>query len=93
LPDGHVAADEVLIMSDTDDDPEAVEPTEVDLVDMALDFEVQQRLWIKAIGNLLEQRKADSDPSPRVQFAIDCLYVAACERGVRILSADLPRNP
>jgi hypothetical protein len=79
---------EVDVAHDEDD---AEEPTAQDLVDAALDYEAQQRLWLRAIAELVARRRKDTDPSDRVQFALDMLYVAACERAVRILGNDLPR--
>ncbi len=57
-------------------------------VDEAAD-EGRQRLWIRALTPLLQFRNHDSDPSDRVQFALDCMYIAACERVARILRSDL----
>jgi hypothetical protein len=74
------------------DDDDAVEPTADEMIDAALDYEAQQRLWLRAIGDLVAKRRQTSDPSDRVQYALDMLHVAACERAVRILSADLPRS-
>jgi hypothetical protein len=57
----------------------------------ALPFEVdaQQRLWLKAVIPLLQLRSGEADPSGRVQFALDRMYVSACERIIRILHCDL----
>ncbi len=57
-------------------------------VDNASD-EAQSRLWIRALTPLLQLRKHDSDPSDRVQYAFDLMYIAACERVARILRSDL----
>jgi len=74
----------------TDETPtEVEEDQDVDVdVDDAAD-EGRQRLWIRALTPLLQLRNHDSDPSDRVQLAFDKLYIAACERLVRILHADL----
>lgn len=75
--------------------PESV-PCEEDesLADEAIpeldDGEVQNRLWIKALVPLLQLRSQETDPSGRVQLAIDLMYIAACERIARILRSDLP---
>ena len=79
----------VSTMADQDDD--SADPTAEDMIDAALDYEAQQRLWIRAIGELVARRPKVSDPSDRVQFALDMLFVAACERGVRILGNDVSR--
>jgi len=73
------------------DDPDdgAAEPTADDMIDAALDYEAQQRLWLRAIGEVLSKRAKASDPSDRVQFALDMLHIAACERAVRILQNDV----
>ena len=57
-------------------------------VDEAAD-EGRQRLWIRTLTPLLNLRVRESDPSDRVQFALDRLQIAACERAVRILQSDL----
>ena len=57
-------------------------------VDDAAD-EGRQRLWIRCLTPLLQLRVRESDPSDRVQFAFDQMYVAACERVARILRSDL----
>ncbi len=49
----------------------------------------RQRLWIRCLTPLLQLRGHDTDPSDRVQFAFDQMYVAACERVARILRADI----
>ncbi len=62
-------------------------------LDAVLDEEVEKRLWLRAITPLLQLRARDSDPSGRVQLALDFMYIAACERVARILSSDLPAIP
>jgi len=57
------------------------------------DADVQNRLWLKAVVPLLQLRSHETDPSGRVQFAFDHMYVAACERVARILRCDLPASP
>ena len=57
------------------------------------DADVQNRLWLKAVVPLLQLRSHETDPSGRVQFAFDQMYVAACERVARILRRDLPASP
>ncbi len=57
-------------------------------VDDAAD-EGRQRLWIRTLTPLLQLRNHDTDPSSRVQFAFDLMYIAACERVARILRGDL----
>jgi len=69
------ASDEV---EDPDDDfPEFVDP------------DVQNRLWLRAVVPLLQLRSHETDPSQRVQFALDQMYIAACERVARLLHSDL----
>ncbi len=65
------------------------EPTAEDIAQQIIDIESQQRLWLKAILPLLQLRSRDSDPSDRVQFALDQMTIAACERAARILRTDL----
>jgi hypothetical protein len=52
--------------------------------------EVQNRLWIKAIVPILQLRSRDAHVNVRVQYALDRLHIAACERLTRILASDLP---
>jgi len=66
-----------------------LEDPEQDALDAAAG-DVQARLWVRALIPLLQLRSHDTDPSGRVQFAFDQMYVAACERVARILRADVP---
>lgn len=50
----------------------------------------QRRLWLRAIVSLIQLRTRESDPSHRVQYALDQMQIAACERAARILRSDLP---
>jgi hypothetical protein len=63
-----------------------------DLVAEVIDLESQQRLWLRAIVPLLQLRSQESDPSGRVQLALDMMHVAACERVGRLLRSDLGEN-
>jgi hypothetical protein len=72
-----------------DGDDAAEELTADDQVAAALDYEAQQRLWLRAIIPLLNMRSHDTDPSPRVQLALDLMHVAACERVGRLMQGDL----
>jgi hypothetical protein len=74
-------------------EPEVAAEAELDedrdlAVDDAAD-EGQQRLWVRALTPLLQLRTQETDPSPRVQLALDQMIVAACERVVRICGSDL----
>ncbi|WP_165253083.1 hypothetical protein [Paludisphaera soli] len=55
-------------------------------------FEAADRLWIRAIAPLLQPSSPEPDPNPRVQFALDRMRIAACERIARILASDLPEG-
>jgi len=72
------------------DAEDPLDPTPDDLVAQALDFEAQKRLWLRALIPLLQLRSHDSDPSGRVQLAVDLMHIAACERVRRILNSDQP---
>lgn len=74
------------------DDLDQETPTEDDLVASVIDLESQKRLWVRALIPLLQLRSRDSDPSSRVQLALDLMYIAACERMRRLLRSDLPEN-
>jgi hypothetical protein len=78
--------------------PDSRPPTEPQADEIATDEEVYadlereaiaSRLWIRALTPLLQLRSHETDPSSRVQFAFDQMYVAACERIARILRSDL----
>jgi hypothetical protein len=74
-------------------DPEPIdddEPPVDDLVAELIDLETQKRLWIRSLVPLLQLRKGDTDPSGRVQLALDLVAIAACERIRRICASDLP---
>jgi hypothetical protein len=66
------------------DDPDTPEA-----VSAFVDAEIQNRLWLKTLVPLLQLRSQETDPSDRVQFAFDLMYIAACERIARILRSDL----
>jgi hypothetical protein len=72
------------------DDPE--DPSAEDQVDQAVDHEAQYRLWLRAIIPLLQLRSHESDPSGRVQLALDLAQIAACERICRLMRSDLPAS-
>jgi hypothetical protein len=55
--------------------------------------DAHQRLWLRTIIPLLQLRSGEVDPSCRVQFAIDRMYISACERITRILRGDLHDEP
>jgi hypothetical protein len=65
-------------------------PDDSDALAEVIDLESQKRLWVRTLIPLLELRSHDSDPSDRVQLAVDLLHVAACERISRIVRSDLP---
>jgi hypothetical protein len=64
-----------------------------DLVAEVIDLEAQKRLWVRALVPLLQLRSRDSDPSGRVQLALDMMHIAACERICRVLRGDLSDEP
>jgi hypothetical protein len=65
-------------------------PIDDELVADIIDLESQKRLWVRALIPLLQLRSRESDPSSRVQLALDLLHIAACERIRRLLRSDLP---
>jgi hypothetical protein len=73
-----------------DEHAEAEEAEEADVLVQYEAYEAQNRLWIKAVVPLLQLRPHESQRNVRVQYALDRLQIAACERLVRILSSDLP---
>jgi hypothetical protein len=80
-------------MTDTPSDDAADDQAEADqdaeaLIDAAAQ-DAQQRLWLRAIIEILKQRSGERDHSDRVAFAEDQLMVAAYERAARILRSDL----
>ena len=67
-------------------------PIDDELVADVIDLEAQKRLWVRALIPLLQLRSRESDPSSRVQFALDLMHIAACERIRRLLRSDLPQD-
>lgn len=80
-------ADPDPIITEAEIDADLTDP-EQDAIDAAAG-NAQARLWVRALIPLLQLRSHDPDPSGRVQFAFDQMYVAACERVARILRADM----
>jgi len=74
---GELPAELAELEDPGDDIPEFVDP------------DVQHRLWLRAVVPLLQLRSHETDPSQRVQFALDQMYIAACERVARLLRSDL----
>lgn len=68
----------------------AVELTADEQVRIAVSHAAQQRAWLRTLTPLLQLRSQTSDPSGRVQLALDPLHIAACERAARLLCGDLP---
>jgi hypothetical protein len=58
-----------------------------------VECDVRQRLWLRAVIPLLQLRSHEPDPSCRVQFAFDRMYISACERVARILRSDQGDGP
>jgi hypothetical protein len=58
----------------------------------AIDQERERRLWLKAAAPFLQLRTHESDPSDRVQLALDLMTIAVCERVARISRSDLPAD-
>jgi hypothetical protein len=71
------------------DDLDEDRASDEELVAEVIDLETQKRLWVRALVPLLQLRSHDTDPSSRVQLALDLLHIAACERIRRILHSDL----
>lgn len=55
------------------------------------DSGAEDRLMIGALLETIAVRHR-AEPSPRVQFALDMLTIAACERAIRIMRSDLPEE-
>ena len=72
------------------DDLDEETPSDDELVADIIDLESQKRLWVRALIPLLQLRSRESDPSSRVQLALDLMHIAACERIRRLLRSDLP---
>jgi hypothetical protein len=78
-------ADELLAAGPAEDET----PLDIDAGCSYLEYEAQQRLWLRTLISLLQLRSGEVDPSCRVQFAFDRMYIAACERITRILRDDV----
>jgi hypothetical protein len=74
------------------DDDDGTEDDGEEVIQAVLDVEAQHRLWLRAIIPLLQLRSDKSDPSDRVQFALDMMMIAAADRVTRLLRSDLPAN-
>lgn len=73
------------------DTPEPTEP-EPELPEITVEVPAageDDRSWLHAIGSLLSLRGGRPHPNPRVQWALEKLWIAAAERAVRILGSDL----
>jgi hypothetical protein len=68
------------------DDLEAAADEDLQL---AIAQERERRQWLRAIVPLIQSRKSESDPSPRVQLAQDLMHIALCQRVARILMSDV----
>lgn len=64
----------------------------IDAADQTVQDAADQRAWLKAAHEIVAARFERTDPSDRVQFALDMMVVAACERVGRILRSDLGRG-
>lgn len=52
--------------------------------------EHELRAWLRAITPLFQIHLSEDSPVPdRVRFAVDRLWIAACERAARILRSDI----
>jgi hypothetical protein len=74
------------------DGDDAAEPTEEDMAESFGDIQLEYRLWLRSMMALVDLRNRESDPSPRVQLALDFVAIAACERIVRIIHTDLEKD-
>lgn len=60
-------------------------------VDLVNEWQLQDRLWLKTVLPLVQAADAGTY-SDRVQYAIDMMAIAACERAVRIVNSDKPKE-
>lgn len=65
------------------------ENTSTEVIPEYIDTGIQDRLWLKAVIQLLQIRSHETDPSDRVQYACDMMHIAACERASRLLNSDI----
>jgi len=75
-----------------DDDLDEDSVVDDELLAEVIDLETQKRLWVRALIPLLQLRSRETDPSGRVQLALDLMHIAACERIRRLLRSDLSEN-
>jgi hypothetical protein len=76
-------------------DAESDDSTVLDPVAAAaamLDDDEQRRYWLRALLPFVQARRCDSDPSGRVQLALDLMQIAVCERITRLCNCDLQRG-
>jgi hypothetical protein len=70
-----------------DDDAKGVTPAQLDdMIAATATLGAEQRLWLKSCRTMIHQRSQETDPSPRVQLALDLVFIAACEAARRILN-------
>ncbi len=71
------------------DDDHPVEPGNQEIFDEFGNWEIHQRLWIKAISPLLSLDVPEAHDDPWRRQAVQGVVVAACDRLVRILRSDV----
>jgi hypothetical protein len=71
------------------DEADSEEEEALDEIDAA-NAESQERVWLRTMCAVVKALDAVSPDSPRVRFAVEQFMTAACERGCRVLRADLP---
>jgi hypothetical protein len=82
-------------VNDTDDDDDDDEDTAADEADIEHQAQADAAKFddstIASILCVIKEAAAVSPlPNGRVQFALDALVIAACERGQRVFGGDLP---
>ncbi len=72
-------------------DPDDNTPDDdVEELSQAYDFEENGRKWLRAIAPIITAGySTEANVDRRVQYALDQLVIAACERAGRILHADV----
>lgn len=69
-------------------DGEAI-AAQVEGIVIELDAEAERRLWVETLVPVIGLWRSGSHPSGRVQFALDLMRIAACERLARLCNSDL----
>lgn len=73
-------------------DGPAEDPTPDEVVAATRQLDTERRLWVRSLTPLLALRSRESDPSDRVQLALDLMMISACDRIRELLRGEIPSD-